>query len=161
MNYVWRSGPLDPPNTVALFVRQMIEGNVSCEQVRHLGDRPFTAAAYCQARQRLPLGVLQTLSRRVCDAVGRATGERPEHRWLGHRVHVMDGTNFSMPDTPELRDHFGMPSNQKPGCGFPVSHVLALFDARGGVWEADVVSPLRTGDVNKRCSRSSTTWSGW
>jgi hypothetical protein len=39
------------------------------EQVRHLGDEPFTAAAYCQARQRLPLAVLQTLSQRICDAI--------------------------------------------------------------------------------------------
>lgn len=148
LNHVWRSGPLDPANTVALFVRQIVEGNISCEQVRHLGSEPFTAAAYCQARQRLPLGVLRTLSGRVCGAIRQGTREDPDYRWFGHKVHVLDATSFSMPDTPELREYFGMPSNQKPGCGFPVAHVLGLFDARTGVWEADVVSPLRTGDVN-------------
>lgn len=148
LGHVWRSGPLDPANTVALFVRQIVEGNISCEQVRHLGNAPFTAAAYCQARQRLPLAVLQTISQRVCDAIRRVTGDQPEYHWLGHRVRVMDSTNFSMPDTTELRDHFGTPTNQKPGCGFPVSHVLGLFDLPTGVWEADVVSPLNTGDVS-------------
>ena len=29
-----------------------------------------------------------------------------------------------------------------------MAHVLGLFDARTGVWEADVVWPLHTGDVN-------------
>jgi len=148
LSHVWRSGPLDPANTVALFVRQIVEGNVSCEQVRHLGDEPFTAAAYCQARQRLPLVVLQRLSARVCDAIREGTADQAEYQWFGHRVHLLDASSFSMPDTPELREHFGMPTNQKPGCGFPVSHVLGLFDARTGVWEADVVSPLRTGDVS-------------
>lgn len=148
LDHVWRSGPLDPPNTVGLFVRQISEGNISCEQVRHLGSEPFTAAAYCQARQRLPLEVLRRLSGRVCDAIRRGSQEDEEYRWFGHKVHVMDSTSFSMPDTLELREYFGMPSNQKPGCGFPVAHTMALFDARTGVWEADVVSPLNTGDVS-------------
>src|SRR4051812_33231135 len=145
LGHCWRSGPLDPANTVALFVGQVAEGNVSCEQVRHLGHELFTAAAYCLARQRLPLEVLRTLSKRICGSIGRATEGREEYRWLGHRVHILDGTSFSMPDTPELRGHFGQPIAQKPGCGFPVAHLLALFDARTGVWEADVVSPLYTG----------------
>jgi len=148
VGHVWRSGPLDPANTVALFVGQVVQGNVSCQAVRHLSDEQFSAAAYCLARQRLPLEVLQSLSKRVCGAIGRGTESEEEYRWLGHRVHILDGTSFSMPDTPELREHFGQPTGQKPGCGFPVAHLLALFDAKTGVWEADVVSPLYTGDVS-------------
>jgi len=148
VGHVWRSGPLDPANTVALFVGQVVQGNVSCQAVRHLSDEQFSAAAYCLARQRLPLEVLQSLSNRVCGAIGRGTESEEEYRWLGHRVHILDGTSFSMPDTPELREHFGQPTGQKPGCGFPVAHLLALFDAKTGVWEADVVSPLYTGDVS-------------
>ena len=34
-----------------------------------------------------------------------------------------------MPDTPDLARHFGDPANQRPGCGFPVAHLLGLFDA--------------------------------
>ncbi len=33
----------------------------------------------------------------------------------------MDGSSFSMPDTPELQAAFGQPGNQEPGCGFPVA----------------------------------------
>jgi hypothetical protein len=36
-----------------------------------------------------------------------------------------------MPDTPALQKHFGQPSGQKKGCGFPVAHLLVLFEAAG------------------------------
>src|SRR4051812_10796953 len=78
--YVWRDRVLDPATTVALFVQQVLHGNVSCDETRHLagavteggddddGDdddavkkKRFTGPAYCQARSRLPLKVLQSL----------------------------------------------------------------------------------------------------
>ena len=49
--------------------------------------------------------------------------------FLTHRVFVIDGSSFSMPDTPPLQQEFGHSPNQKAGCGFPVAHLLALFDA--------------------------------
>ncbi len=36
---------------------------------------------------------------------------------------------FSMPDTPELQNHFGQSGKQKPGCGFPTAHWLVLLHA--------------------------------
>ena len=36
------------------------------------------------------------------DGVGDAS-----YRWRGHRLHVIDGSSDSMPDTVELRDHYG------------------------------------------------------
>lgn len=59
----------------------------------------------------------------------------------------MDGTGISMPDTPELQKHFGQSGQQKPGCGFPVAHVLCLFDATRGLLRDAIVSPLRTHDM--------------
>ena len=46
----------------------------------------------------------------------------------GHHLHLIDGSAFSMPDTSELQAAFGQPTGQKPGCGFPVAKILALFD---------------------------------
>src|SRR5438874_13570349 len=86
---------------------------------------PFTAAAYCTARKRLPLALFQELLEHVCDALFpevQTTG-----RWRGHRTWTLDGSSYSMPDTPELQAHFGQPSAQAKGCGFPVAHLLALF----------------------------------
>jgi hypothetical protein len=68
-------------------------------------------------------------------------------RWLGHRTFHIDGTGFSMPDTPELQRAFGQPGGQAAGCGFPVAHVLALFHAGGGFLLNVLAAPLRTHDL--------------
>jgi hypothetical protein len=84
------------------------------------------SAAYCMARVRLPLALLEklfatlaaTLERRILD------GER----WLGQRrVKILDGTGLSMPDTSANQQRWPQPGGQKPGCGFPVLRMAALF----------------------------------
>ena len=145
--HVWRDRELDPATTAALFVQQVLNGNVPCSEVRHLAGRCFTPSAYCQARARLPLAVVQSLLTRVCDAALAAT-RRATHLWLGrHRVFHIDGSTFSMPDTPELRKAFGLPSGPKPGCGFPTAHLLVLFHAGTGLLLDAWASPLHTGDI--------------
>jgi hypothetical protein len=153
MGVKFRDRLLDPATTVGLFIKQIVHGNSSCARVRHLGRRRFSAQAYCQARMRLPLAVLQTLSRRLCDAV-RAMRESDaktcaDDLFLTHRVFVVDGSTFSMPDTPELQAKFGQPGAQKEGCGFPVAHLLAMFDVNTGMLIDAIVSPMRTHDLAK------------
>jgi hypothetical protein len=70
-------------------------------------------------------------------------------RWLGHRVFFVDGSSFSMPDTPELQEHFGQPGQQQVGCGFPVAHWLAMMHAGSGMITKMLASPLRTHDMSK------------
>src|SRR5262249_51823959 len=68
--------------------------------------------------------------------------------WRGrHRVYFLDGSSFSMPDTPELQAEFGQPGGQAPGCGFPVAHLLVQFEARTGYLVQALPSPLRTHDL--------------
>jgi len=50
-----------------------------------------------------------------------------DYRWCGRRVWVVEGSSGSMPDTPELPEAFEQPTRQKPGCGFPVAKVVAMF----------------------------------
>jgi len=153
MGVVFRDRILDPATTVALFVKQIANGNSSCAQVRHLSKRQFTAQAYCDARMRLPLAVLTTLSRRLCDSVRVMRESDPkspaEDLFLTHRVFVVDGSTFSMPDTPELQKLFGQPGSQKKGCGFPAAHLLAMFDVNTGMLIDVVASPMRTHDLAK------------
>jgi hypothetical protein len=52
-----------------------------------------------------------------------------------------------MPDTPALQDAFGQPTEQRPGCGFPVARLLGLFHAGTGVLLKLVVAPLLTHDL--------------
>lgn len=145
--YAWRDRELDPATTVALFVQQIVHGNCPCTEVRHLArGHSFTAQAYCEARQRLPLAVYQDLLGEVVEAV-MPQARRAEHLWHGHRTFHIDGSGFSMPDTPELQKAFGMPAGQKQGCGFPSAHLLVLFSASTGLLVDAWASPLRTGDL--------------
>jgi hypothetical protein len=145
-DYHWRDRQLDPATTVALFMQQVLHGNTPCSEVRHLAGRLFTAQAYCQARRRLPLGIYHDLFSEVCAGLMPQTHRSP-YRWRGHRTFHVDGSTFSMPDTAELRKAFGVPSGQKRGCGFPVAHLLVLFNAQSGLLLDAWASPLRTGDL--------------
>jgi hypothetical protein len=143
----WRDGVLDPVRTVELFIRQVANGNVSCTEVRRLAGAGFTPAAYCQARQRLPLAVLAELAGQVSDAALAFTGKTEAFSYKGHRTRLIDGSSLSMPDTPQLQEQFGQHGAQAPGCGFPTAHLMALFDHRSGLLLGAELSPLRTHDM--------------
>jgi hypothetical protein len=112
-----------------------------------LAGSGFTPEAYCTARGRLPLELLKELLRRVCSIGGRQVRECAARLWKGHRLWHMDGTSFSMPDTPELQERFGQSGQQKKGCGFPTAHLLCLFDVATGLIHDCILSPLRTHDL--------------
>ena len=143
LGHSWRQRRLDPYTTLHAFILQVLHQNTAMTHLPHLSGLHVTASAYCQARQRLP----QALVKQVVDRFNeRLDRPRQSPLWHGHRVFITDGSGFSMPDTPELQDHFGQPGNQKAGCGFPVAHMLALFDAESGFLRDVSVYPLRTHD---------------
>jgi len=72
----------------------------------------------------------------------------PEERWHGHDVYLIDGSSFSMPDTPALQDAFGQPGGQAPGCGFPTAHLLLSCQLRTGYIRKVLAAPLRTHDLS-------------
>src|SRR3954447_6098487 len=145
--YSWRRRVLDPATTIYLFLLQILHGNTACQHVVHFGGWSFTDSAYCQARKRLPLAVYHRLLEKVAATSRAATAEGS--RWLGHRIWVVDGSSFSMPDEPELRRHFGQPGGQRKGCGFPVAKWLALFDVATGMLLRSTTAPLRAHDMSQ------------
>jgi hypothetical protein len=72
---------------------------------------------------------------------------RTQGTWRGHRTFLVDGSSFSMPDTPELRAHFGTSGRAKPGCSFPVARILALFHAGTGALLEVLAAPLRAHEM--------------
>ena len=62
VGYSWRNRKLDPVATISLFLLQILHGNTACQHVVQFGRRAFSATAYCKARKRLPLAVLQVVS---------------------------------------------------------------------------------------------------
>jgi hypothetical protein len=145
VGYQFRRRLLDPITTIHLFVIQILNGNFAVARLKDFTDQDFTEGAYCKARGRLPLKVLQTLLRRVGTALRSTMNDAG--RWRGHRTFHIDGSAFSMPDTPELQKEFGQPPAQRPGCGFPVAHLLALFHAGTGFLMQVLTAPLRAHDM--------------
>lgn len=130
LDLVTRDRVLTPVVTAFLAVRQVLHGNTAASHLRHLSGLAFTRSAYSQARARLPVEFFRRLQRA---ALGCLTGGGDRAgRWRGHRVVLLDGSSFSMPDTDELREAFGQPSGQAAGCGFPVAHLLVVIDAHTG-----------------------------
>lgn len=142
-----RGRTLTPVVTVYVFLLQILHGNTAMTNLPRLSGKRFTPAAYCQARQRLPLAALRQLLYET--GVPLQTRADSAARWRGHRTWLVDGSSCSMPDTPALHKHFGQPGEQKPGCGFPVAHLLVLFDAASGRLLDVLVSPLRTHDLRR------------
>lgn len=147
LDYSWRARVLDPVTTVHAFLLQVLHGNTACDHVPRLIGKAFSGEAYGQARARLPLELFQRLLTAVCGAL--TTCREEASRWCGHRVWLVDGSSCSMPDTPELQRAFGQPGGQKPGCGFPVAHLLTLFHAGSGVLQRVLMAPLRTHDMSQ------------
>jgi hypothetical protein len=141
----WRDRVLTPVTTMQLFLWQILHGNTACSHLPHLSGLRFTAAAYCQARARLPIRFFALLLERFSSAVQRSALD--DGRWHGHRTFLVDGSGCSMPDTPALQDAFGQPTVQRPGCGFPMARLLGLFHAGTGVLLKLVVAPLLTHDL--------------
>jgi hypothetical protein len=54
-------------------------------------------------------------------------GVDPRWLWKGRRVSISDGSSVSMPDTPANQAAYPQPVAQKPGLGFPLARVAAVF----------------------------------
>ena len=152
LKYSWRKRVLDPATTIYLFLLQVLHGNTACRHVVHFGQWSFTDSAYCQARKRLPLEVFHWLVRKTAQTFRSATAA--DSRWLGHRVWLVDGSSFSMPDEPDLQGHFGQPGGQRKGCGFPVAKWPAMFDLATGMLLRSAPAPLRTHEMSRSAAVS-------
>ena len=155
--HTWRQRQLGPVQTLHLFILQVMAANTAMSHLRLLAGEVFSAAAYCEARIRLPLVALQTLLRdssiamrkAAADAIGKANDGADVSLWHGLRAFLVDGSSTITPDTPALQKAFGQPSGQKPGCGFPVPKLLALFDAFTGMVVEMLGFPLYTHEQSK------------
>jgi hypothetical protein len=145
--HVWRDRKLGPVATVRLFILQVLCFNTAMTHLRLLADAAVKAPAYCRARMRLPLVVLQVLLRQSSQAMRQQ--RKSEGLWCGLRAYLVDGSSSIAPDTPDSQKAFGQPKGCKKGCGFPVPKVLALFDAFSGMIVELLAFPLYTHEQSK------------
>jgi hypothetical protein len=97
------------------------------------------SGAYCRARARLPLVVIQILTLQTAD---RCEALVPESwLWKGRHVHLVDGTTTSMSDTPANQAEFPQPPTQEPGLGFPMIRMVVTFSLATAMVSAMTLGP--------------------
>jgi hypothetical protein len=136
----WLDRVFSPLVTLWVFLGQILSADHSCRAaVARLiayrlarGQAPCSpeTGAYCQARKRLPESFFADVARHT----GRALEEGVDPRWLwkGRRVYVYDGSSVTMPDTPANQAEYPQPVAQKPGLGFPLARIAAVFSLACG-----------------------------
>jgi hypothetical protein len=127
--------------TLCTFLSQVLDPDHSCRAAvarvivwLAIHDRKPCSeqtGTYCDARLRLPLGVVQHLVRRIGNEAEAAAA--PDWLWKGRRVLLVDGTTASMPDTPRNQAAFPQPNSQAKGVGFPVVRMVAIIALATGV----------------------------
>lgn len=136
----WLDRIFSPLVTLWVFLGQVLSADHSCRAaVARLlahrlarGQSPCSAetGAYCQARKRLPESFFADVARHT----GRTLDAKAEPQWLWkrRRVYIYDGSSVSMPDTPENQGDYPQPDTQKPGLGFPLARIAAIFSLACG-----------------------------
>jgi len=148
-----RSLPLD--RTFWCWLWQILQGNTSCREVMKQLGMLFAlhgkfidegTSPYCQSRKNISL----ELVRKIFDSVGSAA-----FRWIpsstllqGRRLKAVDGTTVRLADTPKNQKAFPQSSSQKPGAGFPVMKIAALFCVASGSILAYATGSLSVSEIS-------------
>jgi hypothetical protein len=145
----YRDRVFDPVTTIWGFLSQVLSDDQSCRDAvaRIIAHRAANGleicspntASYCNARSRLPTGVLSALARRT--AAGLQAAAAAEWKWNGRNVFIADGSYLSMPDTPENRAAYPQPVVQQPGIGFPLARVAVLLSLATGACHDLAIAP--------------------
>jgi hypothetical protein len=143
---------LYPPTvTLSMFIQQVLAEDSSCQRAVNgwaaqrlaegLSTQSVRTGAYCRARARLPLTMIQSLVRET----GRilCTGARNSWCWRGRAVKLVDGTGISMPDTPDNQAHYPQPSTQAPGAGFPQAQLVGVLCLATGALLDSAMGPCQ------------------
>jgi Transposase DDE domain len=136
----WLDRIFSPLVTLWVFLGQVLSADHSCRAaVARLlahrlaqGQSPCSpeTGAYCQARQRLPESFFADVARHTGQALDAQAD--PQWLWKRRRVYIYDGSSVSMPDTPRNQAEYPQPDTQKPGLGFPLARIAAIFSLACG-----------------------------
>src|SRR3954468_8789895 len=145
----YRDRVFGPITTIWGFLSQVLSDDHSCRDAvaRVVAHRAASgrescspnAAGYCNARARLPTGVLRALAKRT----GRQLQDGLPQAWKGNGrdVFIADGSHVSMPSPPENQAAYPQVYNQAPGIGFPLARLAVLLSLASGACPDLAVAP--------------------
>ena len=157
----YRERKFDPLRTLLLFIEQVMGADHSCQDVVARGASqevarkatPFNlnTGSFCKARKRLPLGLVQRLSRAVAERLSLRQAQ--EWKWRGREVKLIDGTTVSMPDTHDNRKVFPLSEGQKGGSASREHVWWGSCRCRAPPWSIGRWGPTRANrQARPRCS---------
>ena len=121
-------------NTFWAFFSQVLDPDGGCREVvskiqsyatlRSMKIPSGSTAAYCNARKKLAESDLEQAFHYTSQGMA---GSGAVGLVGNRRVVVVDGTELSMPDTPDNQAHWPQYRTQKPGCGFPAMKLTGCF----------------------------------
>src|SRR3954469_20063928 len=145
----YRDRVFGPVTTIWGFLSQVLSDDHGCRDpaARVAAPRPASglepcspnAASYCNARARLPTGVLRALAKRTARQL--QDGLPQAWKWNGRDAYIADGSHVSMPDTPQNQAAYPQVYNQKPGLGFPLARVAVLLSLATGACHDLAMAP--------------------
>lgn len=158
LNVEFRERYFTPAVTLGLFVSQTLSRDDACSTVvtkfnrerkrKHLSPICEDASAYCKARAKLPVELIDQLSHRV---VTKAEAKTPDAwKWNGLDVYLVDGLVLRAPDTAANQEGYPQPSSQADGLGFPQVRVVVVTSLATGCirhYNTGQVEGKRTGEV--------------
>lgn len=130
-----------PTETLSMFLAQAMNSDRSCQSIvnqaavhRLISGLSLSSShtgGYCRARQRIPLEMIQTLTRHIGGIIDHQIPD--QWLWQGRRVRIVDGTTVTMADTEENQAIYPQQSMQQPGLGFPICRVVGITCLSSGV----------------------------
>jgi hypothetical protein len=147
----YRDRVFSPVTTVWGFLSQVLSEDHSCRDtvsriIAHRAANGITVcspntASYCNARSRVPPGVLSALAKRTAEELQTSIGA--PWKWNGRSVFIVDGSHVSMPDTAENRAVYPQPPTQQPGLGFPLARITVALSLATGACHDLAIAPYQ------------------
>lgn len=158
-NLQFRDRYFTPAITLSLFVSQVLSRGDACSTViagfnrdrkrQGLSAVCEDASAFCKARSRLPVELIDHLSSRVREI--ERDKMQSDWKWKGLNVYLVDGFVLRAPDTLANQAEYPQPSSQKEGLGFPQVRVVVTTSLAGGCvvhYSTGKVEGKKTGEVS-------------
>jgi hypothetical protein len=158
MNVRFRVRNFTPAAVLGLFVSQTLNRDEACSAVmarfnreRKRQGRPAVredASAYCKARAKLPVELIDRLSDQIAKRAHEGTLE--SWKWKGKNVYLVDGLVLRAPDTAANQAVYPQPATQQEGLGYPQVRVLLTTSLATGIvlhYNTSKVEGKRTGEA--------------
>ena len=149
-----RQRVFDLTRTFWCWVWQVFQANTSCREVLRqlqamlalLDHHPVAenTSAYCQARHKLPLSLLQKAFAASSSSAEKAAP--PATLLQGRPIKIADASSVRLQDTTANRRAFPASQNQFGSRGFPILKLLGLFSLASGALLAHQTGSLQVAE---------------